>query len=361
MLIFNRGKALKRIEEGLKWGGAGAAELNGQGAAPRGVFVEIPALKDLDQADRFIKAVAIEAGHVLGNARPGWVHLRGAGVCDLPADRMRAVVQAVCPDMKGFGLDLNPAHLEPGEIAGYRSIGVDRFNFRVDGPFANMDEPVRRARALGAFVAVEVCFGGELAGRAFLQAAEKAVASVPSQIALSDERGRGSFGAEFLERAGELFAAAGYRRVSMWLWCQNGHSFDGFGMMLSGASVQLGPCAVNCCPELTQNPCLARWLETRLNSSFEAYRAQGRPEQWLGLASGLYHLSLRREELDCKMHRHASALHRMGVVDKLGRPANGWPMEFCHRTVRAARLLLLGGQEAPEPQAEALEAVRKRS
>lgn len=365
MLFFNRGKALKNIEEGLQWRPCGVIPLPVLADFdPICVFVQVPVLAGQEELAAFIRALATESRHVLGGASPSLVHLAGPGVAALPIDGMRAVLQAACPTAKSAGLDISPSLLEPGVIAGYRSISVDRFNFRLEGPFAGMDEPVRRARALGSFASIEICFGGELAGRAFLQAVERAIAASPNQISICDERSRGAFGADYLERAGALCAAAGFRRVSLWCWAQGESSFDPFGMLLSGRAAALGPGAVLGVPAAYANPAMPLWADQRLNGVFSAAGADGRLSQWLELASGLYWLQLRRQALDSRMHRHASALERMGIVDKQGRPAIGSSMEFCHRAARAARQALLGGQDntapAAEPPRKNVVTVRKR-
>lgn len=353
MLLFGRGKALKNIEEGLRWTAAGTGTMPGPWkTSPEGMFVEVPVLDGTNEIRQYIDAIAAESAYVLGKAMPIWVHLRGPGVNSLPMFSLKAIIQAACPQARSIGLDINPAELEPGTIAGYRSIMVDRINFRVDGPCAGIEESIRRARALGAFTSVEVCFGGELAGRAFLQAVERALAAAPNQLSVSDERSHGAFGAEFLERAGEMCTVAGFRRVSIWAWAQADNCFDSLGNMLMGRSVNLGPGAAGFRPATYENPGLQHWLDTRLAGKFEVLRATGKPEHWLELAAGLYTMNLRRDALDCKMHRHAAALERMGVVDKRGRPADGGSMEFCHRAARAARQALLGGAERSEPAAQ---------
>ncbi len=347
MLFFNRAKALKNIEEGIHWRSCGAVALPVfDRYEPQGVLVNVPEYHGLVELDEFIRALAAESAHVLGGASAEWVKLTGPGVASLPIDGMRAVLRAACPTARSAVLDIAPAMLEPGVIAGYRSVSVERFNFRVDGPFAGLDEPVRRARALGAFVSVEVCLGGELAGRAFLQAVERAVAASPNQISVSDERVRGAFGAEYLERAGNLCEAAGFRRVSLWAWAQGAASFDGFGMFLSGGVAALGPGAANAWPRPYRNPARTQWAADRLNGVFTAAGADGRMCQWLDLVCGLYNLDLQRQALSSRMHRHASALERIGLVDRQGKPANGSAMEFCHRAARAARQALLGCPEA---------------
>jgi hypothetical protein len=116
-------------------------------------------------------------------------------------------------------------------------------------PFGFIDVPVRRARALGAFTSVEICMSGTIFGRTFLQAVERALAASPGQVCLSDGRSRGVSGAEWMEKAGELCASAGLRRVCAWTWAKGEGSFDSFGILLSGQSVSLGPGAVNCRPE----------------------------------------------------------------------------------------------------------------
>ncbi len=345
-MFFNRAKALKNIEEGLQWRSCGAVALPAISRyEPQGVLVNVPECHGLGELDEFIRALAAESSHVLSGASAQWVKLTGPGVASLPIDGMRAVLRAACPVARSAVLDIAPAMLEPGVIAGYRSISVDRFNFRVDGPFAGLDEPVRRARALGAFVSVEVCLGGELAGRSFLQAVERAVAASPNQISISDERVRGAFGAEYLERAGSLCEVAGFRRVSLWAWAQGSASFDGFGMLLAGSVASLGPGAANAWPRPYRNPSRPQWAADRLNGVFVAAGADGRMCQWLDLVCGLYNLDLQRQTLSSRMHRHASALERIGLVDRQGKPANGSAMEFCHRAVRAARQALLGGPE----------------
>lgn len=338
MLIFRRGNTLKAMEDGLRWRVAGRLSMPELSKMPpEGVFIQLPVLYGGDQTDEYIRAIGAEAGHVLGDARPSWIQIRGEGIYELAVDKIRAVAQAVNPAPKGVGLELNPAMLEPGAVAGYRSIGVERFHFKVDAPNAEFDEPVRRARALGAFASVEVRYGGALTGRAFHQAVERGLAAAPNQLCISDERSRGTFGTEQLERAGQLCEAAGYHRHSVWVWLKNGSSFDTLGLLLTGRGVELGPGAVSCRPGFVAGPDLKRWLQMRLAADFSMVRAETRTEHWLALAAGLYALELKRDLLDCKMLRHVSVLERMHVIDKKGHPSTNKPMEFCHRAARAAR------------------------
>jgi hypothetical protein len=339
------------MEEGLRWKDAGSSRIPAHsGYSPEGVFISVPQVYGRGQFDLFLEALRAEAAYVLGDARPGWVHLYGAGIYELPMGRVRDVAQAACPGA-ALGLELDPALLELGAVAGYRSVGVERFFFRIVAPGAGMDDPVRRARALGAFSSAEACYGGPLAGRPYLQAVERLLAASPDQIVLSDVRSRGAFGAEMLEKAGELCAAAGYGRASVWLWAKNGACFDSLALMLSGRCAGLGPGAVNCRGAVYANPDVRLWMQSRLSGSFDAACAGGRLEQWLSLAAGLYRLELRRENLDSRMYRHAFALERTGIVDRKGHPAAGWPMEFCHRAARAARQALGGGSEYDVPAA----------
>ncbi len=350
MLFFNRGKALKSIEEGLQWRPCGAVDMPVYDRyEPQGVLVNVPELRGMEELDEFIHALAAESAHVLGDVSAEWVKLTGPGVAGMPIDGMRAVLRAACPTAKSAVLDIAPALLEPGVIAGYRSISVERFNFRVDGPFIGLEEPVRRARALGAFVSVELCLGGELTGRAFFQAVERAVAASPNQISITDERVRGALGADALERAGSLCEVAGFRRVSLWTWAQGNAHFDCFGMLLTGSVAALGPCAASAWPRPYSNPAHPQWAASRMNGLFEAAGADGRMCQWLDLVAGLYWLDLQRQTLNSRMHRHAAALERIGVVNRQGRPANNSAMEFCHRAARAARLALCGSIEPAAP------------
>jgi hypothetical protein len=353
LLLFSRGKALKLIEDGLHWKAAGTSVIPTPALVePEGVFVAVPVFYNDEQLDQYSKALEMESRYLLGNAKPGWVHLRGEGISGLPIDRVRAIVQAACPDARSIGLDINPGMLGPGDIAGYRSMAVERFNFRVNSQFTVINEPVRRARALGAFTSVEVCLCEALSGRMFLQAIEKALEASPGQVCISDERCNGIMSTDLMEKAGELVNAAGFRRVSAWAWTQTESSFDSLGIILSGRSINLGPGAAACYPVVCVNPDTKRWLETRLSGSFEVIRAEGKVENWLGLAAGLYTLELHKDNLDCKMHRHVTALQRMGVVDRKGKPSRTSSMEFCHHAARAARQVVLGGSDSTWKAAE---------
>lgn len=361
MLLFRRGKALRTIEEGLRWKAAGSSGMpEREKFRPEGVFVMVPELAGQDEFDQFVRALALESAHVLGGAMPGWVQLRGYGIPALPMDRVRAIAHAACPGAPSVGLEINPDALEPGVLAGYRSIGMERFCFVVDAQNAQLEDIVRKARAMGAYAAVEICYGGRLTGRNFLMTVENVLNAAPGQLSVSDARDHGAFGIEQLERAGELCAAAGMRRTSVWTWAHAEHCFDSLRILLSGRSANLGPDAVTCRPVAFVNPEPRRWVETRLEGNFEVIRTEGRLEQWLALAAGLYCLELRRDSLDCKMHRHVSSLERMGVIDRKGRPANAQAMEFCHRAARAARHVALGNTDIEWPLEEAGAAVRAR-
>lgn len=365
MLLFRRGRTLKMIEEGLRWQAAGSSGMPGYSKfKPEGVFIIVPELDGNDQINQYIEALAVEAAHVLGDANPAWVQLRGCGTGTLPIDRVRAIVQAACPGTRSIGLEINPDMLEPGALAGYRSIAVERFCFVVDAQNTQLEDTVRKARALGGYTSVEICLGGKLTGRNFLMTVEKALNAAPNQLSVSDARSHGAFGAEQLEKAGELCVAAGMHRTSVWTWSHSGTSFDSLGILLSGLSANLGPDAVTCRPAAYANPEPRRWITTRLEGNFEVIPAQGRLEQWLTLASGLYSLELKRDSLDCKMHRHVSALERMGVIDRKGRPAaNAQAMEFCHRAARAARQVAVGGTDIEwllEEKRENAAAIRAR-
>jgi hypothetical protein len=365
LLFFTRGKALKIIEEGLIWKTCGMSQMPGaDGFVPDGIFVSVPEFTSEDQLNQYIQALDVESWHALGNAYPGWVHLRGNSICSLPIDRIKAIIHAACPEARGIGLDVNPRTLAPGDIAGYRSIAVERLNFRMDSPYSVIDEPVRRARAMGGFASVEVCFSDELNGRAFLQAVDKALLASPNQVLFSDERSHSSFGTELLDKAGEMASAAGFKRVSLWAWAQTDRTFDSLGILLSGRSVNLGPDAVACWPHAYANPGFRRWLQTRLAGDFEVIQAGGKLENWLALASGLYCMDLHRNNLDCKMYRHVTTLERSGIIDKKGKPITSRAMEFCHKSARAARQVMLGGSRneilTEEKPAEAAVASRKR-
>jgi hypothetical protein len=365
LLLFRRGRALKTLEEGLRWKAAGASGMPGRSRLrPEGVFVTVPNLNGNDQLSQYIEALAAESAHVLGYAKPGWVQLRGSGICALPMDRVKAIVQAACPSARSIGLEINPEVLEPGALAGYRSIDVERLGFTVDTPYAQIDDPIRKARALGGYASVEICLGGKLTGKTFLQIVERALTAAPNQLSVSDARSHGAFGAELLEKAGEMCTAAGMQRTSAWVWSHSGRSFDSLGILLSGRSANLGPDAVTCRPQAFANPEFKRWLSTRLSGDFEVIHAEGRLEQWLALAAGLYALELRRDSLDCKMHRHVASLERMGVLDKKGRPTNAQAMEFCHRAARAARHTALGTMDLEwlieNAQGEETAAIRAR-
>lgn len=350
LLLFRRGRVLRTLEEGLQWRSSGVSAMpRFVKAAPEGVFIHLPKVYESGRFEQYLRALEKEAGFALGRNRPVWAHLHGAGIYELPMNALRAVVQAACPDAS-VGVETDPALLEPGAVAGYRAAGVERFCFLVTSQRADIDEPVRRARALGAFVSAEICFGGAMSGRQFLQVVERALGASPNQIALRDVRGRGALGAEMLEKAGEICQSVGYGRRSVCVWAKPGECFDALGLMLSGKCLGLGPDAVNFSTGLYAGPELRRWLEQRLAGRFDAVRAGGRAEQWLPLAAGLYRLELRREDLDSRLYRHALALERAGIVDRRGRPSSGWPMEFCHRAARAARQALLGCDEYP-PQA----------
>jgi len=343
LLLFRRGKVLRTIEEGLEWKSAGSARIpENTRFSPEGVFISVPSVYGKGQLDQYIEALRAEADYLLCSARPQWAHLYGSGLYELPIDKIRAIAQAACPGVDLLGMELDPMILEPGAVAGYRSIGVERFCFKVVAPGAGIDEPVRRARALGAFTSAEACFGGQMAGKPFLQAVDRLLAASPNQICISDVRSRGAFGAEILEKAGELCTASGYKRVSLWLWARNGNRFDTLALLLSGKCAGLGPGAVNFRSTFYTNPDTAQWLQARQHNDFSAARAGGRLEQWLALAEGLYNMELKRESLDSRMYRHAFALERMGIVDRKGHPSPGWPMEFCHRAARAAQEALTG-------------------
>jgi hypothetical protein len=343
LLLFKRGKVLRAIEDGLKWKAAGMAILpDGSKYPPEGVFVSVPEISDKGQFELFLNALAVESAHLLGDARPPWVHLYGRGIYRLAIDRLRAVVQAACPSAKTLGMEIDPALLEPGAVAGYRSIGAGRFCFKAIAQCSGIDEPIRKARALGAFASAEICYGATMPGRAFLQTAERALSASPDQICLSDARSRGAFGAEILENAGQMCTAAGYQRRSAWVWSRSDDSFDTLGWMLSGKCACLGPGAVNLRTAAYANPPLGRWMAARLAGSYETACAGDNLEQWLSLAAGLYSLKLQREQIDSRLYRHAFALERMGIVDREGRPTSGWPMEVCHRAARAAWLALSG-------------------
>jgi hypothetical protein len=334
------------MEEGLRWKADGISLIpKSPRYQPEGVFIAVPEVYGRGQFDLYLEALGAEARNILGNARPQWVHLHGNGIYELPLDRIRAVVQAACPGAGMLGIEIDPALLEPGAVAGYRTVGVERFCLRMTAPCAGTYETIRKARALGAFVSAKICYSNTLSGRLFLQTVERALSASPNQICLSDIRSRGAFGAELLEKAGEFCSASGYRRVSIWTWAKGEASFDTLGLILSGRCAGLGPGAINYRSAVYANPELRPWMQTRLAGDFEAARAGGRLEQWLALAAGLYRLELRRDNLDNWLYRHAFALERIGIVGSNGKPAAGWPMEFCHRAARAARQALAGNEE----------------
>jgi hypothetical protein len=345
--LFGRGKALRLIEEGLVWKAGGLSQMPDRGGrGPEGVLVEIPAFADGRQRDCYIAAIGLEAGHLLLDARPKWVQLRGAGLQAMPCSLIREVADAACPGAVGLGLELNPRLLGPGDIAGYRAIGVERFCFRMESPYDRVDDPVRRARALGAFASVEVCYSDELNWLTFMHAVGRALESAPSQVSIFDERRGAAAGSEQMEAAAERIAKAGYRRLSLWAWAKANAGFDRMGLQLAGLSAGVGPGAFTGRPQAYRNPDFQRWLETRLGRDYEVITAEGGLEHWLALASGLYALELRRRNMDFRAHRQATALERMGFVDKQGRPAAGRPMEFCHRAARLALHAMAGGPDA---------------
>lgn len=350
MLLFRRDKALKLIEEGLQWKAAGvSAAPKPPFKPPEGVFVEVPAIGSAELLEQYIVALGVEAARELCDARPRWIQLRGAGVSTLPAEHIKEIIWAVCPEPMGIGLDLNPRLMEPGDIAGFRAIGVERFCFRMDSPYDKILDPVRRARALGAFTSVEVCISDELNWLSFMHALGRALETPAAQICLCDERSRSSSAGEQMEKAGEKIAAAGYRRLSLWAWAKTDAGFDSLGLQLSGRSANLGPDAFTCRPQAYANPGLQRWLATRHLGEFEVIKAEGGLEHWLALAAGLYALELRRDGLDFRTGRHAAALARMGIVDGKGRPAAGRSMEFCHRVARATHMAMPCGSCAAAP------------
>lgn len=339
MLLFGRNKLIRQFEEGLEWKAGEEAEApRWEGRAAEGVFVEVPAFGGEEQFGQYIAALGVESEWVLCGARPKWIQLRGH-VSALPAARVRDIARAVCREPGGLGLDLNPRLLEPGDIAGFRAAGVERFCFSMDSPYDKVVDPVRRARALGAFASVEVRFGDELNWLSFMHAVGRALETSPAQICLSDGRGAPA-GSEQMEKAGERIAAAGFRRASLWAWAKGDACFDGFGLLLSGRCAHIGPGAFTCRPQAFRNPGLEGWLGSRLAGRNTAAYAEGAGlGHWLALASGLYALELKSDGPDGSLNRHASALRRMGIVDGRGRPVSGRPMEFCHGVARAAQRL----------------------
>ncbi len=350
MLLFGRGKLLRLIEEGLVWKAGGPAQFPEWGSrTPEGIFVEVPAFADGGQLDNYISALAIESGHTLKDARPAWVQLRGAGLQTMPYERIRDVVRAACPGASALGMELNPRLLGPGDIAGYRAIGVERFCFRMESPYDRVDDPARRARALGAFASVEVCFSDELNALTFMHAVGRALEAAPSQISVSDERRNPAADSGQMESVSERIVKAGYKRRSLWSWTKTDASFDRLGLQLSGRGAGIGPDAFACRPHAFRGPAYERWLETRQARNYEVICAEGGLEQWLALAYGLYALELRHQSMDFKAHRQATALARMGIIDKSGRPVAGRPMEFCHRAARLAQLAVMGDINTAQP------------
>lgn len=342
MLLFGRNKIFKLFEDGLLWKPGETCEAAPcQGRAPDVAFVAVPAFSGEEQFRQYVAALQNESAWLLDGARPKWIQLRGH-VSGLPAGAVKSIAQAVCAEPSGVGLDLNPRILEPGDIAGFRAAGVERFCFSMDSPYDRVVDPVRRARALGAFASVEIRLSDELNWLSFMHAVGRALETVPNQISLNDGRRMSAAGAEHLEKAGDRIASAGFRRVSLWAWAKTGAVFDAFGMQLSGRCLSLGPGAFTYGPAAWRNPGLQHWLETRLNGCCEVVRAGDGLEQWLALAMGLYALDLNYDGIEGRLHRHASALKRMGIVDAKGRPIAGRPMEFCHGIARAVELLAQG-------------------
>jgi hypothetical protein len=334
LLFFNRAAIARKIEKGLAWQSTTIVEApRHQKLKPSGVFVSVPILHSAEEVEQFTHAIAVEAEYVLGEARPSWIELEGSAVNGLSPAEIKQIANAV-GSPSSLGMEINLRLLAPGALAGYRSVGVERFSFRMDSREIDITEPVRRARAMGAFTSVTLVLGKNLTGTGLIKAAEAALLSAPSQICLC-VTGRNIIDGALLEKTAALLEGAGLRRESTWVFSQVEHCFDSLGKRMQGHCAGLGPGAVTVSSSIYENPPLQRWLETRLDGGLEVGELQLGIRPWLDLAGGLYTLHVRRGDLDRAMLSVAAELEGQGAVDGQGRPKAGWPMEICHRAARS--------------------------
>ncbi len=336
MLFFSRASVAKKIENGLAVQDTGLVEAPKHARLrPNGVFVQVPMLDSADELAQFEQALRAEAHSALGDTPPAWVELEGPAVNALsPADVQR-LAQAVCAGPASVGMSVNLRYLVSGALAGYRSVGVECFTFLVDDASVGFEEPVRRARAMGAFVTVRLCCGKRLNGAKLMMAVQTAIAATPAQVCLLPSAD-GPLDDALLERAASMLRTAGFTRDSLWVFSQTTQHFDALSRRIHGMCVGLGPCAVTSGAAIYRNPPMGRWLDTRLNGCMEVMQMHGRLQNYLSLAGGLYGMRVHRDSLSRAMLLTASRLERLGVIDGAGVPKSGWPMEFSHRVARAA-------------------------
>lgn len=336
MLFFNRASVAKKIENGLVRQDTGLVEApKHTRVRPGGAFVRVPMLDSAEDVERYLQALRSEAHTALGNTPLAWAELEGHAVNALsPADVQR-VAQAAGASGASVGMQINLRYLVSGALAGYRSVGIERFTFCVDDASLSFEEPVRRARAMGAFATVELCCGRRLNGAKLMMAAQTAVAATPAQICLRPSTDA-PLDYALLERVASLLCASGFARDSLWMFSQTNQHFDALARRIAGSCIGLGPCAVTCGAELYQNPPMERWLQTRMDGCMEVTQMHNRLQNYLSLAGGLYGLRVHRDSLSRAMLSTASRLERLGAIDSVGIPKSGWPMEFSHRVARAA-------------------------
>ena len=336
MLFFSRASVAKKIENGLVRQDMGFAEApKHTRVRPSGAFISVPMLDETAEIEQYLQALRNECQAALGNTPLAWAELEGQAVNAMSAADIQRVVQAAGAAGASVGMSVNLRYLVSGALAGYRSVGVERFTFRVDDAALAFEEPVRRARAMGAFVTVELCCGKRLGGAKLIMAAKTAVAAKPAQICLRPPLDV-PLDYALLERAATELCASGFARNSLWMFSQTGQHFDALALRMSGSSVGLGPGEVTCAAGLYQNPPMQRWLQTRLEGCREVMQIHGRLQNYLSLAGGLYGLRVYRDSLGRSMLSTASRLQRLGAIDSTGVPKSGWPMEFSHRVACAA-------------------------
>jgi hypothetical protein len=292
-------------------------------------------LDTAEETESYLQALDNEARASTHGTPLAWLELEGHAVNALPPADLQRLIQAAGGADASVGMEVNLRYLVSGALAGYRAIGIDRMTFRVDDASLNFEEPVRRARAMGAFATVEIVCGRQLNGAKLLTTLQTAVAATPAQICLRPSAG-GSLDSALLERAASLLGGAGFTRDSLWMFSQTSQHFDTFSRRMTGTYLGFGPCAVTCSDGIFRNPPLEHWLQTRQSGGMEVTQLHGRLLNFLSLAGGIYAMRVHRDTLNRAMLGTASRLERLGVIDSTGMPRSGWPMEFCHRVARAA-------------------------
>ncbi len=344
MYFLKSHSLLKEFENGLQWKQfLPSPERPARNPVPTGAFVTVPQDSLALSAD-FLSALYAEGRAFFGERDPKDVHLEGDSLADLPTDLLREMMLAVSPGGKcHFGIDINPARLGPGDVARYRSVGIDRFCLQLFAPCETLADTVRRARALGAYVSVELRLDGFLEGRDLKNTVATLFEAAPSAVCLYDDRLGSLYDNAMLDQITLVAHDAGYAQRTAWLWGKQAAGFDRWAGRLSGRYAGLGPCATNCETRAFRiNPTGGRWVATRLAGEFPTYTAPQELRDWLGLAEGLYALRVTRDGLNADMLTRAAALESMGIIDERGRPNLARLMDFHHGVARYLTRVLDG-------------------